>query len=151
MEVVSVNCEVGAGVLRWNSCMVSTRAIWRTDWHWKRLSLSFSGLCCQYYFTSEPLVFPLMPLCQQDTPVKPGNLQTKQCSIFTTYFRRLSRRLSAHTNVTLPFSLKTYHQACEHNLYLLIVFTLCSHAWCLYGRTKTKTTVHICTYWYAKL
>ena len=80
--------------------------------------MSFSGLCCQYYFTSEPLAFPLMPLCQQDTPAKPDSLQTKRCSVFTTYFRRLSSRLSAHKNLTLPFTLKTHHRACEHNLYL---------------------------------
>lgn len=90
-----------------------------------------------------------MPLCQQDTPGKTGNLQTKQCSIFTTYFGRFSRCLSAHTNVELRFSLKTYHQACEHNLYRFIMLTSCSHTWCLYGRTKT--TVHIRTHWYTKL
>ena len=124
MEVFSVYCGVGAGLLRWNSSMIGPRAIcdW-TEWHWKRLSLSSSGLSCQYHFISAPLVFAFMPLCQQDTPVKQDNLQTKQCLIFTTYvyFRHFSRRLSAHTNVTLPFSLQTYHQACEHNLHLFIM------------------------------
>jgi hypothetical protein len=74
-----------------------------------------------------------------------GQTSNKTMLNFLHVFQRFSRYLSAHTNVTLPYSLQMCHQAYEHNLYVFIRLTFCSHTWRLYGRTKT--IMHICIHW----